>query len=90
MAANSIIEEIENFTRDMMRAYRTLESLVEQLEARENALLARDDSESPQIIQQRREIGEQILRFRIRTEILWASLHTRRADLMTRLSRAPN
>ena len=90
MAANSIIEEIENFTRDMMRAYRTLESLVEQLEARENALVARDDSESPQIIQQRREIGEQILRFRIRTEILWASLHTRRADLMTRLSRAPN
>ena len=90
MAANSIIEEIENFTRDMMRAYRTLESLVEQLEARENALLARDDSESPQIVQQRREIGEQILRFRIRTEILWASLHTRRADLMTRLSRAPN
>ena len=90
MAANNIIEEIESFTGNMMRAYRTLESLVEQLEARENALVDRDDSESPQILQQRREVGEQILNIRIRTEILWASLHARRADLMTRLSRAPN
>ena len=85
--AGQIIEEIETWTAMKMDEYKKIYELVEELERQEEVLKARVDSETPDILLKRRNLGDHIWLLRTEIEHVWRDMHSHRAKLMMRLQR---
>ena len=86
--ADQITEEIQIWTAAKMDEYKKIHELVEELERQEEALRRRQDSETPDILLKRRNLGDNIWLLRTKIELVWADLHSYRGVLMSRLRRA--